>query len=227
TAAAARANATRSWEFCAAQGEVCSCEGRLRWGTRKQFRTFEPREDGTWPCNFETLGDPAPGDISKICECEVDQSRKSDRSNSNMEWIYCASQFMLCDCPGRIRWGNKNRWKIFPMQKKPLGCNTDLGDPAPGDAGKHCECELDPQSALYRKVNPSLRREVTAPVISCETFETSKRRTPWDREQWRAVEGLCAEPTSPPRGPEALTSRELRQMLAAWISEGFEANYQT
>lgn len=30
---------------------------------------------------------------------------------------------------------------------------------------------------------------MTAPVISCETFETSKRRTPWDREQWRAVEG--------------------------------------
>lgn len=24
-----------------------------------------------------------------------------------------------------------------------------------------------------------------------------------------------------------MTSRELRQMLAAWISEGFEANYQT
>ena len=22
--------------------------------------------------------------------------------------VYCASQFMLCDCPGRIRWGIKN-----------------------------------------------------------------------------------------------------------------------
>lgn len=53
------------------------------------------------------------------------------------------------------------------------------GDPAPVDAGKHCECELDPQSALYRKVNPSLRRRWARRVDGGETGEWMGVDTVW------------------------------------------------
>lgn len=89
-----------AWEFCSGQGEVCDCAGRMRWGTPSKHTIFEAKAE-PWSCDFQSLGDPAPGETAKICECEATTPR------ANVEWIYCASQYMLCDCPGRIRWGNK------------------------------------------------------------------------------------------------------------------------
>ena len=89
------------WEFCSGQGEVCDCAGRMRWGTPSKHTIFEAKKE-PWSCDFQSLGDPAPGETAKICECEA-----VSRDMAKVEWIYCASQYMLCDCPGRIRWGNK------------------------------------------------------------------------------------------------------------------------
>eukprot|EP00435_Cladocopium_sp_Y103_P062012 s448_g23.t1 len=110
----------------------------MRWGTPSRHQIFEARAE-PWKCDFTVLGDPAPGDPSKVCECEVEEAQSLAASRT--EWVYCASQFMLCDCPGRIRWGIKTKWTTFPKGQA-LSCTTNkLGDPAPGDAGKHCQCE--------------------------------------------------------------------------------------
>ena len=102
----------------------------MRWGTRDKFQVFQPQE-AAWQCDFLALGDPAPGDDSKVCECEVSGAQ----SHEGFEWVFCASQFMLCECPGRIRWGNGHRWKILQHHNpgQLVKCTTDdLGDPAPG-----------------------------------------------------------------------------------------------
>ena len=47
------------------------------------------------------------GDIFLIISSDCLESRAVWSSLGSSE-VYCASQFMLCDCPGRIRWGIKN-----------------------------------------------------------------------------------------------------------------------
>lgn len=215
------------WEFCSGQFQTCECGGRMRWGTPEKFEVFEPKE-APWQCDFIALGDPAPGDNSKVCECEV----LGARPREDLEWVFCASQFMLCECPGRIRWGNGKRWKILRHQRhqhlQSVKCTTDLGDPAPGDAGKHCECEVDPASDFVSRVSPAVRKHSASPkVTSCNIFESAKQGEAWDREQWKAVAGLCSGQalSLPEAGADAMSVQSLASMVDAWISEGFSNNY--
>lgn len=99
---------------------------------------------------------------------------------------------------------------------------------APGDAGKHCECEVDPTSDFVSHVSPAVRKHSASPkVTSCDVFESAKQGEPWDREQWKAVAGLCSGPALnlPEAGADAMSVQSLASMVDAWISEGFSNNY--
>ena len=67
-------------------------------------------------------------------------------------------------------------------------------------------------------------------VVSCEIFEASQNQ-PWDREQWKAVQGLCSDPGLgsafhlPKPGALALENETLKSMVDGWISDGFRDNY--
>lgn len=196
----------------------------MRWGTPSRHQIFEARAE-PWKCDFTVLGDPAPGDPSKVCECEVEET--PSLATSRTEWVYCASQFMLCDCPGRIRWGIKTKWTTFPKGPA-LSCTTNkLGDPAPGDAGKHCQCEVEIDSAFYAKISPAVKQlDETPKVVSCDILLAAKDGELWDQKLWKAVEGICTKmPNIPKHGKGTLQQEPLRLMVDAWISKGFEENY--
>ncbi|CAJ1415846.1 unnamed protein product [Effrenium voratum] len=137
---------------------------------------------------------------------------------------------MLCDCPGRIRWGNARRWKLVQPASPngSLSCSTQLGDPAPGDAGKHCECELDPTAPFYASVSPAVRENPREPLVSCEILAQAQDRSVWDQKQWQAVRGLCeaSDADVHAAGPDSLGVEDLRRMAEAWLDEGCEQNYR-
>lgn len=68
-------------------------------------------------------------------------------------WITCAEQYEECACYGKIRWGIEGRWIYIPPStaetanriKCEIGKQKDvpeLIDVNPGDASKHCECQV-------------------------------------------------------------------------------------
>eukprot|EP00931_Biecheleriopsis_adriatica_P054483 TRINITY_DN32070_c0_g1_i1.p1 TRINITY_DN32070_c0_g1~~TRINITY_DN32070_c0_g1_i1.p1 ORF type:complete len:745 (-),score=145.21 TRINITY_DN32070_c0_g1_i1:13-2247(-) len=65
---------------------------------------------------------------------------------ADTKWSFCANQWNTCTCSGRVRWGNKETWKIIESPKDgsqlQVKCNIDvLSDVLPGDGDKHCECQ--------------------------------------------------------------------------------------
>merc|ERR1719461_1406974 len=97
-----------------------------------------------------------------------------DGGGETEPWVFCAEQFMQCLCPGKIRWGSPDHWKVVEAQESPLTCSTDkLGDPRPGDSGKHCECAVQRGSSFWRTLSPAVLPKVDAvqPVVSCPIFE--------------------------------------------------------
>ena len=68
-------------------------------------------------------------------------------------WISCAEQYEECACYGKIRWGIEGRWIYIPPSSGfatnrimcQIGKQKDvpeLIDVSPGDASKHCECQV-------------------------------------------------------------------------------------
>ncbi|CAE8630094.1 unnamed protein product [Polarella glacialis] len=226
-----------NWQFCSKQFELCSCEGQIRWGIEGHFLYIQPAlHGGGVMCTYELLGDPAPGENEKRCDCDVSGTAAAP-APSNLEWIFCSAQFMYCQCPGRIRWGAKHTWKVFKAKSEAVKCVTEtLGDPLPGFGGKTCECEMDTTSDFYRQsISPAILTEAAAKnseallVASCEMFEAARDGDAWDVQQWKAAKGFCSDRAKPDvssAGPRSLDIEMLPKMLKAWVNEGFIENYQ-
>lgn len=151
----------------------------------------------------------------------------------NLEWIMCGEQFMYCECPGKIRWGNDGKWMNLGVRTEPVHCHFEkLGDPAPGDAGKHCECQVETDSDFYRqRLNPSVHANwsntAAVEVASCEIFEQGKDDGLWGREQWHAMEHFCRDPGHElPAGKEGMDFATLRDMVRGWIEPKYLDNYR-
>ena len=68
-------------------------------------------------------------------------------------WISCAEQYEECAGYGKIRWGIEGRWTYIPPSSAEtanrirceIGKQKDIPeliDLNPGDASKHCECQV-------------------------------------------------------------------------------------
>jgi len=153
---------------------------------------------------------PVPGDEkSKELPQEGDEAAASEiswaeRSTGPAKWIFCASQWQECSCPGQVRWGNNDKWQTFSPkragEKLDIKCNPqDLEDIIPGDDGKHCQCQVVPGSSFYQNLNPMFLTEEEADaggsevVASCELFRAGAQERAEGAAQWESVEAFCSE----------------------------------
>lgn len=56
------------WDFCALEGDLCACDGRVRFGLGLLWKTYDKEMSGTTNCDVALFGEP--GNIGKkTCEC--------------------------------------------------------------------------------------------------------------------------------------------------------------
>lgn len=58
-----------AYRWCAAEGELCKCDGFVRFGTAGKWTALRDGTEGQL-CSFKAFGDAAPGQ-EKHCECTV------------------------------------------------------------------------------------------------------------------------------------------------------------
>jgi len=80
----------------------------------------------------------------------------------NATWHLCAKQRDECVCPGTLRWGSGNSWKLRERRKGEktirVVCDTqEFPDTAFGDESKHCQCSKE---ALRTKGRPKLKFKI-------------------------------------------------------------------
>ncbi|CAE7343993.1 unnamed protein product, partial [Symbiodinium pilosum] len=114
-----------------------------------------------------------------------------------------------------------------------------LGDPVPGEDGKHCQCLVKHNSLFEKQLNPMLLSEKLADkegsrlIASCDIFEASRSKGPEDQALWEAVEPFCSEAweedaaqdTSLKAGPHRLAFSSLQKLMQARIDARFAKNY--
>mmetsp|Transcript_2992 Transcript_2992/g.5219 ORF Transcript_2992/g.5219 Transcript_2992/m.5219 type:complete len:632 (-) Transcript_2992:50-1945(-) len=253
-----------SWHFCAKQWEECNCRGRVRWGNRETWKVLEPPAVGSLmsvKCNIQQLHDVLPGDDGKHCQCQghvvrgsslsphlpqaFEQVELEEINAENAEWVYCSNQWQDCQCNNEVRWGNGKKWTYIRPQKEDqifsVKCDVhNLGDPLPGEDGKHCQCLVKHDSTFERQLNPMLLREELADrsgsrlVASCDIFEAAKEKEPQDRALWEAVEPFCsqsweakaAENPELHAGPRQLSLSAMQKLMQARIDARFVQNYE-
>jgi len=147
------------------------------------------------------------------------------------DWIYCCGQWQECYCGGRIRWGNHEKWKVVDL---PAGqtthlvkCSIDkLGDPYPGDDGKHCQCEVTAGSSFANSLNPALNPASRAKkATSCQSLERGGREEGEEGEiMWKATRAYC-DPSwnAVPAGRRALPMDVLQGLMNSWVDPRFQA----
>lgn len=141
-----------------------------------------------------------------------------------------------------MRFGNGNRWHEVKQKTKDeelrVKCSVEkLPDVAPGDAGKHCQCSVEPGSAYHKSLNPALLRGVAGAVASanlvtsCDGLEAGAKDGDWGASLWESSEAFCSpawvksgKGVQP--GPRALEKDTLRELMLSWIDQRFVGNYK-
>merc|ERR1719310_7775 len=179
---------------------------------------------------------------------KVAEASASTTNESKDDWVYCAGQWMECACEGKIRWGSPRGWKVLEKSEKPVKCSPfELGDPAWGDATKHCECEVARGSVFEKTISPAvlIDRTPEKPVVSCEIFEKAAKDNAWAEKQWKAVKGMCQssdhsllqvevsatgattvqEELVSSAGSKAIKADTMRNLMQAWVDPRFKEQY--
>mmetsp|Transcript_30171 Transcript_30171/g.79577 ORF Transcript_30171/g.79577 Transcript_30171/m.79577 type:complete len:673 (-) Transcript_30171:37-2055(-) len=194
--------------------------GLLQQEQRRQPQSERPQEGAT-AAAVATTAAPAA-------------AAASGGSGEEAVWIFCCGQWQDCLCAGRVRWGNKDKWKIVdpkPGEKEQqVKCNIDkLGDPFPGDDGKHCQCEVTPGTPFFNSVNPGLLSSTTAKLVtSCDQFKEGANDGDVGAVQWEAMEAFCS-PTWPETeagskakaGPRAFSVELMQSLMRSWVDNRF------
>lgn len=157
------------------------------------------------------------------------------------QWVFCADEFMQCQCPGPVRWGDGNHWLKLSHRAGPVTCSAaELRNPNPGLTGQmHCECAVGRGSDAWYRLSPAVLPEAdtSTPVVSCEIMHDESRESPRAWALWQAVRGMCmpsfarrtaakASRAPPEAGPYALGDGELQALLYAWVDPRFRRNYE-
>ncbi|CAK9041186.1 Uncharacterized protein SCF082_LOCUS23836 [Durusdinium trenchii] len=243
------------WNFCANQWEECVCHGRVRWGYGRTWKVIDPplhSSSLTVMCSIKHLQDVLPGESQKHCQCQGQVMSKHSFSSESTafteggiskialkdsDWIFCSNQWQECQCNNHVRWGKGERWKYLSPKK--LGslfsvkCDVNaLGDPVPGEDGKHCECLVARGSLFERELNPMLLSQKAADsygariIASCDIFEAGKANGPEGRAQWQAVEPFCSKAwEEKAEADRSLHSGSLQKLMQARVDARFETNY--
>lgn len=262
--AVGNSSGTGRWNFCANQWEECRCNGKIRWGHGQTWKVIDPPSHMTAftvKCSIEHLQDVLPGDTRKHCQCQgqvlsknfdsstltsfAEDAAMTKLAGKDSEWIFCSNQWQECQCNNHARWGTAKRWKLISPKKVgalfSVKCDVNsLGDPVPGEDGKHCQCLVSHGSLFERQLNPMLLDEQTADgfgaklVASCDLFEAGKSAGPEGQAQWQAAEPFCSKAwedkaekdASLHAGPHRLSLGSLQKLMEARIDARFEENYQ-
>ncbi|CAJ1361149.1 unnamed protein product [Effrenium voratum] len=260
---AMNASQVEGWNFCAKQWEECTCNGRVRWGHGDTWKVIDAPGDGSFltvKCSIDHLKDILPGDDRKHCQCQGKVMSKNLRSpglpaslsisegnvqieEKNAEWVFCSNQWQDCQCNNHVRWGKGHKWKVISPDK--LGalfsvkCDVNtLGDPVPGEDGKHCQCLVSRGSLFEKQLNPMLLRQEIAEasgarmVSSCEIFEAGKGSRE-GQVLWEAVEPFCSQAwedaaaadPSLHAGPRRIPLSSLQKLLQSRVDPRFVGNY--
>ncbi|CAE8717912.1 unnamed protein product [Polarella glacialis] len=76
------------WVNCAEQGQTCTCDSQVRWGTGDTWLVLEPSQSGevqNVKCDSTHLKDILPGSVDKHCECKADWKHISPMMLSDSE----------------------------------------------------------------------------------------------------------------------------------------------
>lgn len=161
-----------------------------------------------------------------------DDSDLEEALNGTETWVFCAAQWMECQCEGRVRWGVDGHWTYLPAQAEAVKCTVDaLGDAKPGDDSKHCECGATPGTDFFQRLSPAVVPSLGSELqrhASCDLFESlAEGGMQWDKTQWESVAGLCGKPlVEVESGDRALSVDELRALMDAWVDPRFKDNYK-
>jgi len=253
----------QNWQFCAKQWEECTCNGRIRWGNHETWKVLDSPADGsilTVQCSIDHLHDVLPGDDGKHCQCQGQVVRGSSLSSQlptslqllkfnqaameNADWVFCSNQWQECQCNNAVRWGHDQTWTFIRPQKHEqmftVKCDVHtLGDPVPGEDGKHCQCLVKHGSLFEKQLNPMLLNEQVADkggsrlIASCEIFEAAKGRGPKDQALWEAVEPFCskaweeraAKDEALAAGCNRLAFSSMQKLMQARLDARFSKNY--
>eukprot|EP00440_Ansanella_granifera_P011431 gb/GFBE01012401.1/.p1 GENE.gb/GFBE01012401.1/~~gb/GFBE01012401.1/.p1 ORF type:complete len:484 (+),score=100.67 gb/GFBE01012401.1/:1-1452(+) len=152
---------------------------------------------------------------------------------------------MDCQCDSTVRWGKGKRWKVLDAPAdgalRTVGCSVQhLGDPYPGEDGKHCQCLVQQGSAFQRQLNPMLLADGLADatgsklVASCEIYEADKDKGPQGQAQWEAVEPFCSQSWEDAAqkdpllraGSRRMSLSSMRKLMRARIDARFVQSYE-
>lgn len=258
-----------TWHYCAKQWEECVCPGTLRWGngdTWLKKKRKKGEKEIKVSCSIMQFKDILPGDDAKHCECSEIPTNKAALAQATwkevgaheseaavvpgrIEWVFCASQWQECACPGRVRWGNAGKWMYLAPKKGytevVVKCSIDfLADVAPGDEAKHCDCLVDSSSEFFEQINPGflelaglghLRKTGNDEITSCAILESVADLSPPDTQAWKAAEYLCNEKfpwdavdgnARPEAGEKSLDQATMRRLMQTWVHPRFKESYR-
>jgi len=131
---------------CAKAGEMCSCDGVIRFGVGKKWTEWAAK-DTPILCNIENFGDPAPGKKKK-CQCLEEVEAKTS-ANSGRK---CANHGEMCECQGVVRYGRCGHWSAWMNKEDPVLC-TGKQFGATSNKKNTCECleEFESNNQGYGK----------------------------------------------------------------------------
>lgn len=111
---------------CADAGEMCECDGEVRYGANGIFSDWKP-VSGSVRCNDDVFGNPISG--PKACYC-VHQWKH-----------HCADDNGICECDGLVQYGANGKFSEWKPVSREINCDSDVfGDPIP-HVDKSCYCK--------------------------------------------------------------------------------------
>ncbi len=127
-----------SWQFCAAQDEICRFDGQatVRYGADGKYAYKVARSRII--CDHLEFGDPAFG-RPKRCEFSSGVVPLPAEAATG-DWVPCASEGETCSFagPARVRYGTDNRY-VYRNASSAIRCSVStFGDPA---YGRHKTCD--------------------------------------------------------------------------------------
>jgi hypothetical protein len=146
-------NSDELWDYCAKENRDCQLNGpaQVRFGTDGAF--VYRRVRGSFRCDVQTFGDPAPG-RRKSCEVQrFDQGNYSSYQQEEQGFTDCAGENRICEArgPATIRYGARGQFVYLDVYNEAVPCdNQTFGDPAPGRK-KRCEIRYEGQQGYGRQ----------------------------------------------------------------------------
>jgi hypothetical protein len=144
------------WDYCAKEGRDCQLNGpaQVRFGVDGAF--VYRRVRGSFRCDVQTFGDPAPG-RRKSCEVQrFDQGNYQSYQQEEQGFADCASENRICEArgPATIRYGARGQFVYLDVYNEAVPCdNQTFGDPAPGRK-KRCEIRYEGASGYGQQGYP-------------------------------------------------------------------------